>query len=318
MSSSSPSARTTGWRAAVDELVASLAPRRGDGRARGGIGPVPRVRTFALTDFVEARLAREACLRGIAEHDPAAIIYCSSPRRSCGRAQGRSRSTRSLPRTGPAATGSGSARSSAGGSSGAPLVLAWSERSLEPLRGAARRRRAGATSRRRAPRGEGTARHRRGHVCRGPRQAAARLRARSLVPGPAGATRRWSSRGPDTIRSSDRASRSPDRLEHGGVPGAAPPRASVRRRASARGLRHRRRSRPSPTAACSSRLPRPGPTRRSTWPESSTRGSSATSWRRRCGSRSTIRSPDTPSGRRQLLEPFTPRSRRPNDRATTC
>jgi hypothetical protein len=35
------------------------------------------VRTFALTDFVEARAARRACIDGIARHDPAAIVYCS-------------------------------------------------------------------------------------------------------------------------------------------------------------------------------------------------------------------------------------------------
>jgi hypothetical protein len=40
-------------------------------------GAPRRVRTFALTDFVEARAARKACLEGIAEHDPAAIVYCS-------------------------------------------------------------------------------------------------------------------------------------------------------------------------------------------------------------------------------------------------
>jgi hypothetical protein len=40
-------------------------------------GRLRRVRTFALTDFVEARAARQACLKGIAEHDPTAIVYCS-------------------------------------------------------------------------------------------------------------------------------------------------------------------------------------------------------------------------------------------------
>jgi hypothetical protein len=40
-------------------------------------GTLRRVRTFALTDLVEARAARQACLTGIAEHDPAAIVYCS-------------------------------------------------------------------------------------------------------------------------------------------------------------------------------------------------------------------------------------------------
>ena len=42
-----------------------------------GTGPVPEVRTFALTDLVQARAARRVCERAIAEHDPAALIYCS-------------------------------------------------------------------------------------------------------------------------------------------------------------------------------------------------------------------------------------------------
>jgi glycosyltransferase involved in cell wall biosynthesis len=37
----------------------------------------PRVRTFALTDLVEALSARAAAQRGIAEHRPHAVIYCS-------------------------------------------------------------------------------------------------------------------------------------------------------------------------------------------------------------------------------------------------
>jgi hypothetical protein len=67
---------TTGWRTAASELVRSIAAAG----ARVEIVTVdrsPRVRTFALTDFVEARGARRAALRGIAEHDPVAIIYCS-------------------------------------------------------------------------------------------------------------------------------------------------------------------------------------------------------------------------------------------------
>jgi hypothetical protein len=67
---------TTGWRAAARELAASLS-RAGTRVAVASTGPVPRVRTFALTDLVEARAARRACLEGIAEHDPPAVIYCS-------------------------------------------------------------------------------------------------------------------------------------------------------------------------------------------------------------------------------------------------
>jgi hypothetical protein len=67
---------TTGWRAAANELVGSLR-RAGATVAIVDTGRLRRVRTFALTDFVEARAARRACIRGIAEHDPAAVIYCS-------------------------------------------------------------------------------------------------------------------------------------------------------------------------------------------------------------------------------------------------
>lgn len=67
---------TTGWRGAARELAASLS-RAGARVASAGSGPVPRVRTFALTDFVEARAARRVCLDGIKQHDPAAVVYCS-------------------------------------------------------------------------------------------------------------------------------------------------------------------------------------------------------------------------------------------------
>lgn len=67
---------TTGWRGAARELCASLT-RAGAEVALARTGPLPRVRTLVLTDFVEARAARRACLEGIAAHDPAAVIYCS-------------------------------------------------------------------------------------------------------------------------------------------------------------------------------------------------------------------------------------------------
>ena len=67
---------TTGWGLAANELVQSLS-RGGAKVAMVDTGKLRRVRTFALTDFVEARAARKACLDGIDRHDPAAIIYCS-------------------------------------------------------------------------------------------------------------------------------------------------------------------------------------------------------------------------------------------------
>jgi Glycosyl transferases group 1 len=67
---------TGGWRAAADALAGSIA-RAGATVARITVPPAPRVRTFALTDLTQAWSARAATLRAIAEHDPAAIVYCS-------------------------------------------------------------------------------------------------------------------------------------------------------------------------------------------------------------------------------------------------
>jgi hypothetical protein len=67
---------TGGWRAAANALARSIA-EAGASVEIVTADPSPRVRTFALTDFVQARAARIAALRGIAEHEPRAIIYCS-------------------------------------------------------------------------------------------------------------------------------------------------------------------------------------------------------------------------------------------------
>ncbi len=67
---------TPGWTAAAGELVDALR-RAGASVALAGTGTVPLVRTFALTDLVQARAARTVALRGIAEHSPRAVIYCS-------------------------------------------------------------------------------------------------------------------------------------------------------------------------------------------------------------------------------------------------
>ncbi len=67
---------TTGWRAAARELADGLSSAGAVVRA---VGPesIPEVRTFMLTDFVQARAARAAAARAIAEREPAAIVYCS-------------------------------------------------------------------------------------------------------------------------------------------------------------------------------------------------------------------------------------------------
>src|SRR5207302_4367699 len=67
---------TIGWGAAARELAAALR-RAGAQVETAGTGPVSEVRTFALTDFVQARAARRAAQRAIAEHDPRAVVYCS-------------------------------------------------------------------------------------------------------------------------------------------------------------------------------------------------------------------------------------------------
>ncbi len=67
---------TPGWRAAATELSAAFV--RAGARVETVITPPgPQVRTFALTDFVQAWAARQACRRAISEHDPAVIVYCS-------------------------------------------------------------------------------------------------------------------------------------------------------------------------------------------------------------------------------------------------
>jgi hypothetical protein len=67
---------TTGWRAAARELGGAF-ERAGARTVTVDAGPVPEVRTFGLTDLVQARAARRAAQRGLAAHRPAAIVYCS-------------------------------------------------------------------------------------------------------------------------------------------------------------------------------------------------------------------------------------------------
>jgi hypothetical protein len=67
---------TSGWRAAARELAGGF--ERAGARVRtASTGPMPEVRTFMLTDLLQARAARGACARAIAEQDPRAIVYCS-------------------------------------------------------------------------------------------------------------------------------------------------------------------------------------------------------------------------------------------------
>jgi glycosyltransferase involved in cell wall biosynthesis len=67
---------TTGWRAAARELGAAF-DRAGARTVTVDTGPVPEVRTFMLTDLVQAWAARRAAARGIAAHRPRVVVYCS-------------------------------------------------------------------------------------------------------------------------------------------------------------------------------------------------------------------------------------------------
>lgn len=67
---------TTGWRGAARGLADALA--QAGARARLiECGALPEVRTFMLTDLVQAAAARRAARRGRVAHSPRATIYCS-------------------------------------------------------------------------------------------------------------------------------------------------------------------------------------------------------------------------------------------------
>jgi glycosyltransferase involved in cell wall biosynthesis len=68
---------TAGLRAADAELAGAL-QRAGASVAVVAARPQRDVRTLALTDFVWARAARAAARRGIAEHRPGAVVYCTT------------------------------------------------------------------------------------------------------------------------------------------------------------------------------------------------------------------------------------------------
>jgi len=67
---------TTGWRAAARELGAAF-ERAGARTATVDTGPVREVRTFMLTDLVQAVAARRAAEHGITGYRPRVVVYCS-------------------------------------------------------------------------------------------------------------------------------------------------------------------------------------------------------------------------------------------------
>lgn len=125
-------ANTGGWRVAAAELADSIA-RAGAGVETVTAEPSPTVRTFALTDAVQALHARRAAQAGISAHHPRAVIYCSIS------------SALLWPQPGAIFLDSIAAENRPGRHgiwqrpverrrlSAAPLVLAMSERSLDPL-----------------------------------------------------------------------------------------------------------------------------------------------------------------------------------------
>ena len=67
---------TTGWRASTRALAAAFA--HAGVAVRTAVAAPPReVRTFMLTDLVQAVAAGRACRHALAEREPAAIVYCS-------------------------------------------------------------------------------------------------------------------------------------------------------------------------------------------------------------------------------------------------
>jgi len=70
-------ATTAGWRGAVPALAEAI-ERAGASVAVAAAEPVPEVRTLLATDLLQARAARAAARRGIAQHRPRALVYAST------------------------------------------------------------------------------------------------------------------------------------------------------------------------------------------------------------------------------------------------
>ncbi len=73
---------TGGWRIAASELVAAL-ERAGARVARASTGPVPEVRTFALTDLVQAQAAARCTRWALAQSPARSLIYCGMTAALC-------------------------------------------------------------------------------------------------------------------------------------------------------------------------------------------------------------------------------------------
>jgi glycosyltransferase involved in cell wall biosynthesis len=127
---------TGGWRTAAEELAGAIA-RAGAKVQTAAADPAPRVRTFALTDLVEARAARAAAVRGLAEHDPRAIVYCSITAALLWPRPGAIWLDSVAAENRPGRHGIWQRRVERRRLAAAPLVLLWSETALAPLRSSA-------------------------------------------------------------------------------------------------------------------------------------------------------------------------------------
>ncbi len=125
---------TEGWRTAAAELKASIA-RAGASVEMVSAEPSPRVRTFALTDFVQARAARAAAAHGIEAHRPAAVIYCSITAALLWPQPGAIFLDSIAAENRPGRHGIWQRSVERRRLRDAPLVLVWSRRSLDPLTG---------------------------------------------------------------------------------------------------------------------------------------------------------------------------------------
>ena len=125
---------TAGWRAAATELTEAIA-RAGSAVEMVSADPSPPVRTFALTDFVQARAARRAAQQGIDVHDPRAIVYCSITAALLWPAPGAIFLDSIAAENRPGRHGLWQRRVERQRLRQAPLVLAWSRHGLDALKG---------------------------------------------------------------------------------------------------------------------------------------------------------------------------------------
>jgi glycosyltransferase involved in cell wall biosynthesis len=129
---------TGGWRTATSELAAALT-RAGANPEIAAADPFPTVRTFALTDFVQARAARRAAKRAIARTRPGAIIYCSISAALLWPAPGAIFLDSVAAENRPGRHGIWQRPVERRRLAQAPMILAWSDHALDPL-GATHRR----------------------------------------------------------------------------------------------------------------------------------------------------------------------------------